>query len=83
VGFVSNITDELIFGLDILREYDASLDIGRQKLCLDEEEVILWSPGAVTRPSKLVVPKEHVIPAQCEGIVMARTESSLEYKMIW
>jgi hypothetical protein len=27
--FVANITDELILGLDILRAYDASVDIGR------------------------------------------------------
>jgi hypothetical protein len=75
--FVANITDELILGLDILRAYDASVDIGRQKLRLAEEEVSLWSPGAGPRPSSLIVAKDHVIPAQCEGIVMARMESPL------
>jgi hypothetical protein len=29
---VANITDELILGLDLLRAYDGSVDIGRQKL---------------------------------------------------
>jgi hypothetical protein len=36
--FVANITDELILGLDILRAYDASVDIGRQTLRLADEE---------------------------------------------
>jgi hypothetical protein len=65
---IADITDELILGLDILRAYDASVDIGRQNLRLAEEE----EPGAGPRPSSLVVAKDHVIPAQCEGIVMAR-----------
>jgi hypothetical protein len=83
VGFVVNITDELILGLELLRAYDASVDIGLQKLCLAEEEVSLWSPVAGTRLSRLVVAKDLVIPAQCEVIEMARTESPLENKMIW
>jgi hypothetical protein len=73
--FVANITDELILGLDILSAYNASLDIGRQTLQLVEEEISLWSPEAGPRPSSLVVVKDHVIPAQCEGIVMARLEN--------
>jgi hypothetical protein len=75
--FVANITDELILGLDILRAYTASVDIGRQTLRLAEEEVSLWSPGAGPRPSGLVVAKDQVIPAQCEKVVMARMESPL------
>jgi hypothetical protein len=39
--FVANITDELILGLDILRAYDASVDIGRQTLRLADEEISL------------------------------------------
>jgi hypothetical protein len=66
--FAANITDELILGLDILRAYDASVDIGRQTLRLAGEEVSLWSPGAEPRPSSLVVAKDHV---------MARMESPL------
>jgi hypothetical protein len=46
-------------------------------LRLAEEEVSLWSPGAGPRPSNLVVAKDHVIPAQREGVVMARTRSPL------
>ncbi|XP_023718761.1 uncharacterized protein LOC111870591 [Cryptotermes secundus] len=75
--FVANITDELILGLDILRAYDASVDIGRQTLRLAEEEVSLWSPGAGPRPSNLVVAKDHVIPARSEGIVMAKMKNHL------
>jgi hypothetical protein len=76
--FVANITDELILGLDILRAYDASVETGRQTLRLADEEVSFWSPGAGPRPSTLVVANDHVIPTQCEGIVMARMENPLE-----
>jgi hypothetical protein len=49
--FVADITNEFILGLDILRAYDAKLDIGRHTLRL-AEEVSLWSPGARPRSSK-------------------------------
>jgi hypothetical protein len=75
--FIANITDELILGLDILRAYDASVDIGLQTLRLADEEVPLWSPRTGPRPSSLVVAKDHAILAQCEGIVMARMENPL------
>jgi hypothetical protein len=67
--FVANITNELILGLDILRAYDASVDLGRQTLRLAGEEISLWSRGAA---------KDQVMPAKCEGILMARSESPLE-----
>lgn len=60
---VANITNEFILELDTLRAYDASVDLGRQKLCLAEEGVLLWRPGAGPRPSSLVVAKVQVIPA--------------------
>jgi hypothetical protein len=60
-----------ILGLDILRAYNASVDIGRQTLRLAEDELSLWSP------SSLVVAKDQVIPERCEGIVMARLQSHL------
>jgi hypothetical protein len=75
--FVTNITNEFILGVDILRAYDAYVDIRRQMLRLAEEEVSLWSPGVGFHPSSLLVAKDHVIPAQCEGIVMARMENPL------
>jgi hypothetical protein len=75
--FVADITSEFILGLDILRAYDASVDLGRQTLRLAEEEVSLCNPGEGPRSSSLVVAKDHVIPAQCEGIVMARMENTL------
>jgi hypothetical protein len=67
----------LILELDILRAYDASVDIGYQTLRLAEEEVSLWTPGEGPRPSSLVVAKDHVIPTQFEGIVIARTQKTL------
>jgi hypothetical protein len=74
--FITDIT-EFILGLDILRAYDASVDIGRQRLRLAEEEVSLWSPGVGLRLSSLVVAEYQVIPARCEGIIIARFESPL------
>jgi hypothetical protein len=44
--FVASITNEFILWLDILRAYDASVDLGCQTLRLAEEELSLWSPGA-------------------------------------
>jgi hypothetical protein len=74
---VADISNELILGLDILRAYDTSVDIGRQTLRLAGEEVSLWCPGVGPRPSSLIVEEDLVIPAQCEGTVMARVESHL------
>jgi hypothetical protein len=37
--FVADIKDDFILGLDILRAYDASVDIGRRVLRLDRDEV--------------------------------------------
>jgi hypothetical protein len=74
---VADTTNEFIFGLDVLLAYDASVYIWRQTLSLAEEEVSLWSPGVRPRPSNLVVANVQVIPAQCEGIVMAKLESPL------
>jgi hypothetical protein len=76
-GFVTNITNEIILGLDILLKYNASVDIGRQSLRLADEELSLRISGAGPRPSSLVVAKDQVILAQCEGIVMARLQSHL------
>jgi hypothetical protein len=75
---IVDITNKLILSLDILRAYDASVDIGRQTLRLAEEEVSLWSSGAGPHSSSLVVAKDQVIPTQCKGIVMARLESPSE-----
>jgi hypothetical protein len=67
--FVANITNELILGMDILRAYDATVDVGHQTLRLAGEEMWLWSPGAA---------KDQVMTAKCEGILMARSENPLE-----
>jgi hypothetical protein len=46
--FVANIRNEFILGLDILRAYGASVDLGHQMLHHAEEEVSLWSPSLPT-----------------------------------
>jgi hypothetical protein len=58
-----------------------SVDIGRQALRLSDEEISLWSPGAGPRPSSVVVAKDQVMPANCEGILMTRSESPLEVEI--
>jgi hypothetical protein len=83
LAFVTNITSDFILGLDILRAYDTSADLGRQTLRLAEEEVSLRSPRAGPRPSSLMVAKDQVISAQCEERVMARLKNPSEYKMTW
>jgi hypothetical protein len=37
--FVADITDDFFLGLDILRAYDAPMDVGRHALRLDRDEV--------------------------------------------
>jgi hypothetical protein len=64
-------------GLDIQHTYHASVDIGRQTLRLVEEGLSLWSPRAGPQPSTIVVPKDYVIPAPCDGIVTDRLETPL------
>jgi hypothetical protein len=48
--FAAGVTNELIMRLDILRTYNASVDLGSQNLRLEGEELSLWSPGAGPRP---------------------------------
>jgi hypothetical protein len=43
--FIAIITNELILGLEILRAYDAFVEIGRQTLRLAGEELSIWRPG--------------------------------------
>jgi hypothetical protein len=69
--FITRIPNECVLGLDVVRTYSASVDLGRQMLPLAEEEVLLWSPGMGSKPSFLVVASDQVIPAQCEVVVMA------------
>jgi hypothetical protein len=42
--FFTSITNEFILELDILCAYEATMDLGRQTLCLAEEAASLWSP---------------------------------------
>jgi hypothetical protein len=78
--FVANITNEFLLGLDLLRTYDACVDQGRKTLCLAEEEVSLWNPGARPQPSSLVVASDLVMHTQYEGVVLALLKSSLQVK---
>jgi predicted aspartyl protease len=55
--FVADIADDFVLGLDILRAYDASVDIGRRVLRLGQDEVpVREAPTAVvlkrTRPTE-------------------------------
>jgi hypothetical protein len=74
---VADITYELILGLDVLRAYDVSVDLGRQMLRLRVEKVSLWSTQLEPQPSRLVVGDDQVIPAQCKRVMMAQLESLL------
>jgi hypothetical protein len=74
--FVADIT-EFILGLAILCAYDALVDKRRQTLRRAQEEVSLRRPGTGTRPSSLIVGEDQVIPARCEGTVMATLERPL------
>jgi hypothetical protein len=75
--FVAEVTDEFILGLDVLRAYDASVDLGRHLLRLGREEVTLWRPGAQVKSSRLSLVCDEVIPARCERVVMARLGAPL------
>jgi hypothetical protein len=75
--FVAEITDEFILGLDVLRAYNASMDVGHYLLRLGQEEVILWKPGVQPISSRLSLVSDEVIPAQCERVVMASLEAPL------
>jgi hypothetical protein len=75
--FVAEITDEFILGLDVLRAYNASVDVGRHLLRLGQEEITLWRPGAQPNSSRLSLVGAEVIPARYERVVMARLEATL------
>jgi hypothetical protein len=75
--FVAEVTDEFILGLDVLRVYDASVDLGRHVLLLGQEEVTLLRPGAQPKSARLSMVGDEVIPARCERVVMARLETPL------
>jgi hypothetical protein len=75
--FVAEITDEFIIGLDVLRDYDASVDLERLLLRLGQEEVTLWKPGSQPKFARLSLVGDEVIPARCKRVVMARLEAPL------
>jgi hypothetical protein len=75
----ADITDEFILGLDILRTYDVSVDVGRHMLRLDQEEVpVREAPTASvltrSRPTESHR-KRRPICWQCGGTGHLRRES--------
>jgi hypothetical protein len=69
--YITNITDDFILELEILRAYDACVYLGCQMLHLAEEEVSLCSPRVGPRSSSLVLANDQMIPAQCVVVTMA------------
>jgi len=83
--FVAEVTDEFILGLDVMRAYDVSMDLGRHLLRLGREEVTLWRPGTRPKSARLSLVGNEVIPARCEsgdgeisGTSRGRPTSSLD-----
>ena len=72
--FVAEVMDEFILGLDVLRAYDAPMDLGHL-LRLGQEEVTLWKPGAQPKSARLSLAGDELILARCERVVMARLEA--------
>jgi hypothetical protein len=75
---VADITDELIPGLDVLRAYDSSVDVGRHVLRMGREEVSLWNPRDRPRSSRLTLLNDEVIPARCERVVLTRPDATMK-----
>jgi hypothetical protein len=75
--FVTEITDEFILGLDVLRACDASVHLGPHVPRLGLE-VFLWGPGARPRTFRLTLASNEVILALCEKVVTAWREGPLE-----
>ena len=73
--FVEEVTDEFIQGLDVLRAYDASVDLRLHLLRLGKEELTLWGPGAQPKSARLSLPRDEVIPVQCEKVLLAKLEA--------
>ena len=75
--FVAEITDKYILGLEVLRDYDASVDLERQLLQLCQVEVMVCRTGAKPKSSSISLVGEEMIPARSEKVVMARLEAHL------
>jgi hypothetical protein len=62
--FVANITGYFILGLDILRAHDASVDLRRRVLRMGDDEVPLWRPGALPRPSPCMKRSSRIVETE-------------------
>jgi hypothetical protein len=68
----------LILGLDVLRAFNASVDVGRHVLRIGREEVSLWNPKARPRSSTLTLLNDEVIPARCERVVLTQPDAIIK-----
>jgi hypothetical protein len=75
--FVAEAMDEFMLRLDVLRAYNASVDLGRHMPQLGQEEVTLWRPGAQSTSSRFSPVCDEVITALCEKVVMVTLEIPL------
>jgi hypothetical protein len=75
---VADITDELILGLDVLLDFNASVEVGRRVLRIGQEEVSLWNSRARPRSSQLNLLNDEVIPARCERVVLTRPDAIMK-----
>jgi len=75
--FVAEATEEYMLRLDVLRAYNASVDLGSHMPQLGQEEVTLWRPGAQSTSSRFSPVCDEVIPALCEKVVMVTLQTSL------
>ena len=75
--FVAEITDEYILGLDVLRDYDASVVLEHQLLRVGLVEMMVWRTEAKQQSSCISFVGE-VIPARCEKVVDGKVRGTSE-----
>jgi len=63
--FVEDITDEYILGLEVLWDYDMSVDLEHHLLRLDHVGVMVWRTGAQPKFSRISLVGNEMVPAQC------------------
>jgi len=70
--FVAEVTDEFNLGLDVMRAYEASVDLGHHLLRLGQEVVTLWRPDARPKSARPSLAGDEEIPSRFERVLMAR-----------
>ena len=74
--FFAEIMDEYNMELDVLWDYDASVDLEPHLLRQGQVEVTIWRTGTQPKSSRISLVRNEVILARCE-VVMARLEAHL------